>query len=1524
MSKKLSFSIAVNLLTENFKKSVNTVKNGFRSIQMQIVTFAAALGAGGIGLSGLLTRFRDVARETSRVLTALKNVSDGTKGFADNLSFLNDLAKKYGLEINALTGNFAKFTASATQANMPMEQQKKIFESVSRAITAFGLSASESDGVMLALSQMMSKGKLSMEELRKQMGEKLPIAIQAMAKALGVSIGQMEKLIGSGKVMSADVLPKFANALNEMIPNVDTDNLETSLSRLSNMFGDIVNASGFQNKYKALIDGLTSLLESASKNIQNIIVGIVAAIVFVVTNGLTKVYRSYAATGEQIVANAQTVRNKMIASAQSRIAAENKLEELKLQHAQATGAKQIQLANQIEKQKQLVSARTVATNKLHEQAKALNAQISAAKANTAWGKAYLGMRVAANKLMVSIKSMWNTFAPAIVISGLIALGGYIKNLYDKTKWLEKATEDYNKDLATEQININILFNRLRKATEGTELYKKTKEEIISKYGEYLKGLSDEVKSLKDVEGAYKAISAAALQSAKDRAIEKNSTNAYDKYTSSFAENSTELQKRLSDKFGKEKGTAIYDDILKSLNEDTDLPKDIQKVIDGFNKTYYGSSATGGGSTSHNPVGQLVNNIRVSKRQLNEELEGIKSAFGETSILKTEDNKTETFDPLNVQIENARKNVEDLKKSLANLQSGKTQSKDYAEDIESTTKALKEAQDKLSYLTTGKSYSSSGENKAQQAAEKRFEALRKLDEEDRKRQIEKQKFDLDLQQKAIDTMDDSFEKRTKQTLLNLEKEKLAIEEFQSDMLKDQQEHLKTKFESTHGTDKGFEAYFADLKKKDFKGKDGISILPEGLRPEDIGKQVSLLLEAARKAQGKGLADINKDLSAMLREQELMFASDLDKKLYDLDTYYNEQRIKAGNNAELINQIESNRKRAKQEVTINDKLQQLDFKEQLEIERAAGMESIGMTELVEEKKLEITKRYLQLKINALDKLAFAGDEEAFKQMQLLQASLKKLDTQKPVKSLKSLADKAIFDTIKKGFEKAGDSAEEAEEKTTSLLSSISHKASIIANITSELQSMFGGMDEGLDMALETVGNIAQGFASGGIVGGAMAVIGEGMKLFSKASEAAARHQKALEEIAAARLASQRAYNLLLREQNLLLEEAVSIFGEKQITRAANAIKEYREILKDLEDAKQGDFKPDTAYEQYLKKGASSGGIMGAYFGKQLNDYRKKVDNYNKGIAGLANATIVTGHKKTGLFGWGKGKDIYSSILDEYDDILDKEGKLNIARIQNILDTRKMSDETRNYLQNLVDLQDAAKAAQEELRNYLQSTFGVLGDDIMSSIENAILDKGVNAWEEFGKAGAKVIENLGKQLAYELFFAKKFAKLQEDLEAIYGSGKSEEDIAREAMALVGNFYQNIGKDMELAQGFMENWQKEAEKYGLNLWQPDQSYTQDSSKGYSVNMDQDTGGAILGRVTGLHETGLRMESLLSGISMSTTNIFSQIAPINNELKKQTVILDEINQKQSKSYFHLEEINETLKGAVTKLDKIDKNTKNL
>jgi tape measure domain-containing protein len=377
MAGKLSFSIAINLLTENFKRGANQVKSAFKSMQMQILTFAAALGAGGIGLSNFVSRFIDVARETNRVTTALKNVSGGMARYADNQRYLLDLAKKYGLEINALTANYAKFTAAASISGMSMMDQRKVFESVSRACTAFSMSADDSNGVMLALSQMMSKGKVSSEELRLQMGERLPVALQAMAKAAGVSISGLDKLMKEGKLMSADVLPKFAEALNEMIPDIDTDNLETSVNRLKNTFTELVNSTGVQSSYKSLIDWFTGAISSAAENIENIVLGTLALITGSVVNHAAKWWASISSTTSMIEANVAKSNAVLVQATQQRIAAEVALEQAKTQSVMAEANARVALEKALQKEKMASDQVAYAEQKAADAKKIVDAQSTA-------------------------------------------------------------------------------------------------------------------------------------------------------------------------------------------------------------------------------------------------------------------------------------------------------------------------------------------------------------------------------------------------------------------------------------------------------------------------------------------------------------------------------------------------------------------------------------------------------------------------------------------------------------------------------------------------------------------------------------------------------------------------------------------------------------------------------------------------------------------------------------------------------------------------------------------------------------------------------------------------------------------------------------------------------------------------------------------------------------------------------------------------------------------------------------------
>lgn len=444
------------------------------------------------------------------------------------------------------------------------------------------------------------------------------------------------------------------------------------------------------------------------------------------------------------------------------------------------------------------------------------------------------------------------------------------------------------------------------------------------------------------------------------------------------------------------------------------------------------------------------------------------------------------------------------------------------------------------------------------------------------------------------------------------------------------------------------------------------------------------------------------------------------------------------------------------------------------------------------------------------------------------------------------------------------------------------------TGEIAKMFEEMGDtqtaeavsGAQQVLGAVSNIGQGFAKGGIVGGIAAAVGEAANFIGQAFAAEARHQEALKEIERAKLDFQRQYNLALIEQDLLLEEATNVFGERQIEKAMNAIEVYRKALSDLKQELAGSAVRGLEYA--LISGTWYDQLFGGVFTQAKNAYKK-------GLGGLWEAQIVTGHEKTGLFGWGKGRDVYSSILSVYPELIDANGELDTAMLQTILDTRKMSDDTRKYLENLIDLKDAMDEAEEALEDYLQQTFGSLGDGILDSITTALAEGG-SALENFADEAASVLENLGEQIAYSLFFADKFDDLESQLKDVYGGEGSPEDIANEAMEVIGDFYDGIGSDMSAAQAWLEAWREKAEEMGFDLWQGGTS--QSGKAGAFTTMTQDQGTKLEGLFTSgqIHWASIdeKMDNAVSGLG-GCLDVLGRIAANTNALPLMLALLQSV-----------------------------------
>ena len=153
---------------------------------------------------------------------------------ASQILFLRTTAQDAGVSFGGLAKEFVKFSAAMNGAKIPLDQTNALFKAVVTSSATLGLSAEETAGSLNALGQMASKGVVQMEELRGQLGDRLPGALSSVAKGLGVTEAELSKLVESGGLAARDLFPALTKALNSM--KGETDGLVPTFERLKGYF----------------------------------------------------------------------------------------------------------------------------------------------------------------------------------------------------------------------------------------------------------------------------------------------------------------------------------------------------------------------------------------------------------------------------------------------------------------------------------------------------------------------------------------------------------------------------------------------------------------------------------------------------------------------------------------------------------------------------------------------------------------------------------------------------------------------------------------------------------------------------------------------------------------------------------------------------------------------------------------------------------------------------------------------------------------------------------------------------------------------------------------------------------------------------------------------------------------------------------------------------------------------------------------------------------------------------------------
>ena len=199
----------------------------------------------------------------------LEAATGSQKGAADALDFVRSVADRLGVSVFDLSQSYLKITAAAKGTQLEGKATEQIFSSLAGAMSIVGASADDVDSAMNAVAQMMSKGVISAEELRGQLGDVLPGAAQQAAQSLLVTNAEFNKMLESGEVIASEFLPKFAVQLEQAMGGggQQVETFAATVARLQNRLIDLATGEVGQALTR-FATALVGALEPAARGVE--------------------------------------------------------------------------------------------------------------------------------------------------------------------------------------------------------------------------------------------------------------------------------------------------------------------------------------------------------------------------------------------------------------------------------------------------------------------------------------------------------------------------------------------------------------------------------------------------------------------------------------------------------------------------------------------------------------------------------------------------------------------------------------------------------------------------------------------------------------------------------------------------------------------------------------------------------------------------------------------------------------------------------------------------------------------------------------------------------------------------------------------------------------------------------------------------------------------------------------------------------------------------------------------------------
>lgn len=255
-----------------FQRATMNARNAMSGLFTQTNMVSSAISAlsaafGGMSIIGFAKSVYTTGAAWQSLQRTLGAVSTSASEVQSHLNFINDLTTRMPISVEAAADSYRKFAVAARLSGLSIKDTQEVFENFSTGFSAMGLSAESQKYAFIALEQIISKGAVQMEELKTQLGDHLPGAVQILADSLDVPVNKLMKMIEAGEVtsdaiikMGKTVKAQFGDAAAAAVNSTQGQfvRLENSWTRFKKTIFD----NNFDSALGAMANRLAAIMDS--------------------------------------------------------------------------------------------------------------------------------------------------------------------------------------------------------------------------------------------------------------------------------------------------------------------------------------------------------------------------------------------------------------------------------------------------------------------------------------------------------------------------------------------------------------------------------------------------------------------------------------------------------------------------------------------------------------------------------------------------------------------------------------------------------------------------------------------------------------------------------------------------------------------------------------------------------------------------------------------------------------------------------------------------------------------------------------------------------------------------------------------------------------------------------------------------------------------------------------------------------------------------------------------------------------